>query len=262
MYSFAAAVLLLTVSCDRKKAEVQSEQRDTIPKTAEVKLPDQKSKPFLSLVGTEPFWNIEFTNDSLHYTSPNPEDEFKIAYKESVSEDSNVRKFEAQDESKKISIVLNKENCSDGMSDRKFRYSANVSILKTGSDSPLSLKGCGDYVVDEDLDGKWFVVEIAGQKLKAENLKNKELPEVTFNVRERRFTASAGCNGIGGELNPGQESFNFAEVVATQMMCENIKVEENLLEALNATKKLERRDDRLYLLDIDGTKAVLSKNKN
>lgn len=258
-YISISAVFFL-LSCDKKNTNDQPDARqDSIPKTTAVKSEKVNEAPYFVAVGTEPFWTIELTSDSLKYITPEQTNNFAMAYEETSQKNVDTIFVEAKDEMRTLSLKIFKQNCSDGMSDKKFNYGSLVSLRLENNAKPMILKGCGSYVIDKRLDGKWSVVELAGQRLKAENLKDKKLPEIEFKIAENRFGAFAGCNRIGGELESGKDSFTFKDVVATQMMCENIKVEESLMEALQNANKIEIREQRLYLLNFEGTKAVLEK---
>ncbi|NBL65183.1 META domain-containing protein [Flavobacterium sp. NST-5] len=259
-FYISTSLVLFLMSCNEKKSAIQPDLAiDSIPKTTVVKPEKISNEPFFVAVGTEPFWTIELTADSLKYITPDQNHNFAMAYKESSKKKKDTLIFEAENDLRTLTLKVFKQNCSDGMSDKKFDYASLVSLLLKKESKPILLNGCGSYAIDKRLDGKWNVVELAGERLNAEKLKDKKLPEIEFNIVENRFAAFAGCNRIGGELESEKDSFVFKDVVATQMMCDNIKIEESLMEALQAANKIEIREKRLYLLNFEGTKAVLEK---
>lgn len=73
-----------------------------------------------------------------------------------------------------------------------------------------------------------------------------------FEAADQRFSASAGCNGMGGKWNSEGTDLEFSEVMSTLMACQEplMTRERQLSEALSATthfhisgSTLELRDD-------------------
>jgi len=103
-----------------------------------------------SLVGTEPFWNITFKDTYAEYSSPEFTEPQKIFYMKNDSDKSkpNINELILNSENekvtilgdmsnKKVKILIFKQNCSDGMSDESYPYTANVIVEKS------QLSGCG-----------------------------------------------------------------------------------------------------------------------
>ncbi len=92
---------------------------------------------FIAL-GTEPFWSLDIMPNEqriiLKDLSQNKSFEFPY---EPANIGGGVYRFESKNSSKdKLVVVIRKENCSDGMSDNTYNYSAEVVI------NSRTLKGC------------------------------------------------------------------------------------------------------------------------
>ena len=72
-----------------------------------------------------------------------------------------------------------------------------------------------------------------------------------FEAADRRFSASAGCNGMGGSWNSEGTSLGFSEVMSTLMACQEplMTRERQLSEALGATTTYRVSGNRLELRD-------------
>lgn len=90
---------------------------------------------FIAL-GNEPFWNVQILPlvNKIIFKSPTETKEF--AYKNSKIDSGKIMYESASGSEEAIKIIIEKQNCSDGMSDRQYHYSAQVIL---GS---KMLKGC------------------------------------------------------------------------------------------------------------------------
>ncbi len=89
----------------------------------------------ISLGGTEPFWSIEISGDALVYSTP----ENIEGDRTSVSrfKGNNGLGFSAVLNGQALEIAVTPGECSDGMSDRLYPYTATVNL------GEATLFGCG-----------------------------------------------------------------------------------------------------------------------
>ncbi|MCH5597363.1 META domain-containing protein [Niabella ginsengisoli] len=75
---------------------------------------------------------------------------------------------------------------------------------------------------------KWKLIEIGGQPV-ADKINNKE-PFIEFNSgEENRYTASGGCNGLGGTYTSSDNGkIKFEQGMSTMMACEDMSIENQL----------------------------------
>ncbi len=76
---------------------------------------------------------------------------------------------------------------------------------------------------------KWKLIELNGQPV-ADRINDKE-PFIEFNDTDKRYTASGGCNGLGGTYTLTDKGrITFSQGMSTMMACENMNVENQLKE--------------------------------
>lgn len=76
---------------------------------------------------------------------------------------------------------------------------------------------------------KWKLIELNGQPV-AGTINNKE-PFIEFNDTDKRYSASGGCNGLGGTYALTDKGrITFSQGMSTMMACENMEVENQLKE--------------------------------
>lgn len=120
----------------------------------------------------------------------------------------------------------------------------------------LSLVGCavrkpaGDSatILSEK---QWRLVELNGEAVAAEI--NGKMPFLTFDEKSGRYSASGGCNGLGGEYTLQKNNrISFARGMSTMMACEDMHIE-------NGFRKLF---DEVDTYTINGDTMHLSKGKH
>ena len=74
---------------------------------------------------------------------------------------------------------------------------------------------------------KWKLLELNGQPV-ADRINDKE-PFIEFNDTDKRYTASGGCNGLGGTYTLTDKGrIAFTQGMSTMMACENMTIENQL----------------------------------
>lgn len=106
-----------------------------------------------------------------------------------------------------------------------------VVILQRKEEASVSLN---------DLSGKWMVREVYGSAV-ADTLENQ--PFMEFDVAAKKMHGNAGCNVINGDIQADENNATaiaFPQVISTMMACPDMKVEANILKALNEVKSFGR----------------------
>src|SRR5690606_31424064 len=77
----------------------------------------------------------------------------------------------------------------------------------------------------ESLTGKrWKLVELNGQPV-ADKINGKE-PFIEFHDTDKRYSASGGCNGLGGTYTLSNNGrITFSQGMSTMMACEDMTIE-------------------------------------
>lgn len=121
-----------------------------------------------------------------------------------------------------------------------------------------ALMSCGtgkNSVAVVDFTGEWNIVEVNGAKISTENS-----PFLGFDKDGHRLYGNAGCNRLMGSfeldtLNAGK--MRFGQVATTRMMCPDMTLEKNVLEALDKVVGYETAGETVILNDADRKPVIL-----
>lgn len=93
---------------------------------------------------------------------------------------------------------------------------------------------------------KWQLVELRGNAV-APTINNK-VPFIEFNDADKRYSASAGCNGLGGTYKiSGNGRIVFTQGMSTMMACDNMEIETELKNILGLTDNFTINNNVLSL---------------
>lgn len=114
-------------------------------------------------------------------------------------------------------------------------YSALVCLLSLGACSKSKKSGVkqeNKQVVSQEItDKKWKLIELSGKAV-ADSVNGKE-PFLLLQKADGRYTASGGCNGLGGTFELlANGKIKFTQGMSTMMACEDMWVETDLNQAL------------------------------
>ena len=135
-YILIILVVFLWVSCKNKNPNIckeSPEQKRMDSIVQEILHTDWK------VLGTEPFWNINVYNDTFQFSILNNNiDTVYFELKKYAKTGSVIEYLLTDEEDNTSALSLKEEQCSDGMSDKKYQYSATFKYKK------LDLKGCAE----------------------------------------------------------------------------------------------------------------------
>ncbi|EOR96751.1 protein of unknown function DUF306, Meta and HslJ [Arcticibacter svalbardensis MN12-7] len=119
----------------------------------------------------------------------------------------------------------------------------------------LSLSACGIFKKSGGDDAqkstviterRWKLVELAGKPV-PDRVNGKE-PFILLQQKEGRFSASGGCNGIGGTFTfQDNGRIKFSQGMSTKVACENMEIEIGLTKALKDADNFSLKGDDLSL---------------
>lgn len=95
-------------------------------------------------------------------------------------------------------------------------------------------------------DRKWKLIELGGKPV-ADKINGRE-PFLRLGATDNHYSASGGCNGLGGAFTlENNGKVKFSQGVSTMMACENMEIEHGLNEALIGTDNYTLNGDTLSL---------------
>lgn len=259
LFLSAVIIAITLVSCSKKVTETKSKTASTKPVTE--KKPE-KAGIIFKASGTEPFWDVAISTTEITYTSANKKESFTVPYAPPVkAADANVKMYRAKSAEHEIEITIQQGECSDGMSDKKQPFSAKVGVKKTNAKDFKVMNGCGSYLPDDKLNGKWILQQIKDKRVKPTDFAKAELPSMDISTASATFSGYAGCNRMKGSLVfSGQSSILFSNVITTKMMCEG-GMESAFLQAFQIADKYVIKGETLYLSNGVGVQTVFVKPK-
>lgn len=115
------------------------------------------------------------------------------------------------------------------------------------------LFACSEVKTDvKQLDGKWNIVEVQGEKVQVE-----ELPQMEFNMAENKLHGNAGCNIFNTTVQVDPEDVSSIKILpaaTTMMACPNMELEGKVLQSMEQVKavKAGQSESEMQLVDAEG----------
>ena len=209
--------------------------------------------------GNEPNWTLEIdfenmvkflTMYDINIITP-AIDEVKVS-------DADTTSYHAQSKSGELIVTLIKEDCQDNMSGEPFNYKVKVEAKTPEDLNYKTFQGCGKFLYDYRLNDIWVMEEMAGVKLKKENLM-KGLPTFEFNLKEMRFSGHAGCNRLMGKIEVEGSKIKFGNIASTLMACPDMQVEHAVIGAINKKTFIYKIENMNLTLENDSIKMIFKK---
>ena len=130
----------------------------------------------------------------------------------------------------------------DNLTGRTYAYTVRV---ETGGRRYI---GHGAFIKGSDrLNGTWTLETLHGQRVRAGQFPNRELPQITINLAENELEGTTGCNKIKGDIQADGDHVQFIIRNTTSKKCIN-PFEDSYLTGLTQTSLFRIGKDRLTLL--------------
>ncbi|WP_432768069.1 MAG: META domain-containing protein [Sphingopyxis sp.] len=197
-------------------------------------------------LGTEPGWSLEISPGLLNYDGdygdtkilqPNPGAQPTATGERYVTE--------------RLVVEVTRGECSDGMSDRRYRDTVTVTADGT------TVKGCGGGVLPPTaLAGtNWTFAAIGGAPVAADR-------PTSLQFDGSRISGSAGCNRFSGSYSADGGTLTAGPLAATEMACPGAGMtqENAFFELMRGPVSLTfPADGTLILTGAEGRTAVLKR---
>ena len=109
------------------------------------------------------------------------------------------------------------------------------------------LFSCSEVKTDaKKLEGKWNVVEVKGEKVLEEGL-----PQMDFNMAEKKLHGNTGCNLFNTTITLDPEdvsSITIAPGATTMMACPNMDLETSVLQSMDQVRSVKAGKDENEML--------------
>ena len=153
----------------------------------------------------------------------------------------------------KMQIDIYTQECVDEISGEKFEKKITIQV------NNKNYTGCGSFLYDPNIIGKWTLQQWNGKKLNAGDFA-KGLPQIQFDKTNGRITGHDGCNQYFGEMELRGNYIMIKAIGSTKMACPGNNAEKQLAGKFsNQVISYYFKDNMLHLYLPDDTLAVLSK---
>lgn len=111
------------------------------------------------------------------------------------------------------------------------------------------LSSCSTSQESVSMAGEWNIVSVEGEEVTSD-----ELPFMGLDIKESRIYGNAGCNNFMGSLSLDsvKGTIKFSQVGATRKMCRDMKLEGQVLAALDKVAGYKATETGAALIDADG----------
>ncbi|SDL43725.1 Heat shock protein HslJ [Catalinimonas alkaloidigena] len=202
--------------------------------------------------GTNPDWTLaidfqkmmRFESGDLTLNTP--------VTKPSLAQDAPVIRYAAHTEQGTLQVTLRPEPCAQ--QGNELPYRVTVAAKTEAMSGELQGEGCGEYLGNYRLNGKWTLVQVGDTKIDPAQFP-QEIPFLEFQLTQGTVTGLAGCNRVRGPIILQGDQLTFGPLMGTKMSCPNMAVEQILTSFLSEqTHTLRFEANRLVL---EGTRGNL-----
>lgn len=207
--------------------------------------------------GNEPFWSVDLAiNQYLRFNVLDGITVNLDSVKGEKAMDANVTRFAQKTDYGFFTMTISQQECFDNMSGEKFDYKVIVELNNPGDPYYKKYEGCGNYVPDYNLNRTWILKKF-GDKEVVDTDYSKGLPDLMFNVEQKRFSGNGGCNRIMGSVFIEGRTLRFGQVASTMMMCPDLELETQFVKALEKVTIYSLSGNQLILSNPDEMLMVL-----
>lgn len=176
------------------------------------------------------------------------------------SKDAEVNLFSGASESGALVITLQKQTCSDTAA-RPLDYKVTVAA-KYGSENEYRLfEGCGSFVPDFKLEGKWNLAKTVNRK--SDTARQAQwIPTLTIDPEQRTYAAFDGCVVYTGKIIfGGKSNIRFMNNTPTEVDCDNTN-SKNFIKGLAKTTTYQLNNNQLIFFNKNNVLLTMQQANN
>ena len=173
--------------------------------------------------------------------------------------------YHAETESAIIKIEIFRKQCINSKTHSETKYEVRVSAKSNGDSQFTSFKGCGSFLSDKRLSGKWELQKFNGKEVTDDGFKGG-LPFIQLDIEKMHISGNSGCNNFNGKISfVGHDILVDKNMMSTRMACPILDFESEFLKTLTLSSlKYSLNNDTLKLEGTLNSKInlVFAKNKS
>jgi heat shock protein HslJ len=250
-------LMFISILFDACSPATKSAGKDISNKSANVQRADsilstkQQSGIDYLAKGTNPVaWTLEMDFDKRFLFSPSDGTPISVQASNPIKlMDVAAESYRSQDPAKPLNIILYTNLFCPGEQSRK------VDVIVQGK----KYSGCGSYLNNNGLQGKWQLEYIYSEKQDAANYP-KGLPMLEFDLKKKSLSGHDGCNTVLSQVECQGNRIKFAAFASTLMSCTNQKAEKIFTNMLsNNVVEYAIKNDQLTIYLIDDGRLLFKK---
>ncbi|HEX5111412.1 MAG TPA: META domain-containing protein [Saprospiraceae bacterium] len=212
--------------------------------------------------GTQPAWHLDIGEDQIAFTSSTTGfEQFLLPHAEPLrSETGNIKTYIVKSKEAEAEIQVFDQLCGNPNSNERFPYAVSVSIKRVNDKTPTIFSGCGLYVPDNRLHGRWTIESVKSFPI-LDSLFKEQQPYLELAVDKSYFTCFSGCNIINGRLYFERSLLRFTDLVTPKEPCDQFAIEKSVISALQFTTQFSILRGELILANPSETTMKLRKVK-
>ena len=125
-----------------------------------------------------------------------------------------------------MKIIIYREGCKDDITGEKNKNKVVITV------NDKRYTGCGQYLFDVALNGKWKLGKINNRNLKPSDF-TRGLPQIELNLSANTLLGHDGCNSINASFEVMGSKIKFNAFTSTKMSCPGNKIENQFTNLLN-----------------------------
>lgn len=251
----ASFLLLMFAACTINRPLVEKPAQPTPPKLSESLLKKQLDGIDFFARGNIPAsWTLEMEFGNLiRFNSLDGTNATSTAVGPQFLPGQNATSFTSKVTNGQITILVYDQACVDGLSGENYDKKVVVTL------NNKRFEGCGQYLFDASLNGKWILQKINNKNLAASDF-SRGLPIVDLQVQQGKISGHDGCNSINGIFEVLGSKIKFYPLASTKTACPVNRIESDISRKLSDhTVDYYFKDGQLYLYLQDDSILVFSK---
>lgn len=247
LFAFVTLLIGACTSVSERSEAGSADSTSTPAPQAAFSWPD--NSVYFKANGTEPFWGVQLTPQSVVFSEPGEEDIREIVFPRNEpvrGQEANAVLYDAHSVAGQLQVRILRRTCFNGMSGDSFPYLVNVTLKRPTDANAVKLEGCGEYIPDERLHDIWVLEKIAGTEVSKKDFQT-ELPYMEINTKAGTFMGYTGCNQMTGSIIFEYDILHFTNIISTHKACPDGTKEDAFLQALKASARYAIGENRLYL---------------
>jgi len=174
-------------------------------------------------------WTLDMKqSDSLIFKAPDGVTyEFPLT-KALPSIDPNITEYRTYSDKAEIMLQLVQKQCEDTLHDNKLSYQVKLTFKQVDKKESEIFQGCGAFIPDYNLSGKWKIIEVDGIPIDENSFPNQK-PYLVLDPFNGTVSGNDGCNGFFGQITTKTDQISFGPTGGTLMACENMDLSSKLM---------------------------------